>query len=291
MGESASAEKKYNLAYYCILYLDVLGQSHLLDQLEAIPRTQEEEARTIETIRQSIGFLLSLRDWTTGYFQEYDKKLESLTWLLGSQIDIRFFSDSIQFSVCLCDDGSEFSTQMNGVLDAIIAGCGMHLLSLFAGKATRGGIDVGLAMKLDTGEIYGASLARAVRLEQKNAQYPRIVVGAGLRDYLQWVQEQPFQTIRGEAARRSVQMAERLIFKDNDGEYALDFMGSEMKELSMGTFDSDAIDKVLSFVKQERDRFRSENDPKLADRYNRLWNYVTSRADIWGAVIPKGEDS
>jgi len=117
------------------------------------------------------------------------------------------------------------------------------------------------------------------------------VVGDGLRDYLQWVKEHPVQSIFGQSAQRAAETAERLIFKDVDGKHALDFMGSEMKQTSRDAFDSDVIDKVLSFVEQERDRFKSEKYSKLADRYDKLWNYVTSRADIWGVAIPKGGDS
>lgn len=295
MEEPESAEKKYNLAYYCILYLDVLGQSHLLDQLERLPETQEEEAHANEILNQTVNFLEHLRKWFKDFFEAHatesdwiatlpNDKRNAMGKMLETHVDMRFFSDSIQLSVCLCDDGSERSTQMNGVTVAMLAGCGMHLLSLSVGKATRGGIDVGWALKMDTGEVYGAALAHAVRLEQKDAKYPRIVVGDGLRDYLQWVREQPFTSIRGQSAQRSVQMAERLIFKDVDGVYALDFMGSEMKQTSRDTFDSDEIEKVLSFVKRERDRFRSEKCSKLADRYDALWKYVTSRADIWGVA-------
>lgn len=293
MGESVSAEKKYNLVYYCILYLDVLGQSHLLDQLERLPETQEEEAHANEILNQTANFLEHLREWFKDFFEVHaaesdwiatlpNDKRNAMGKMLETHVDMHFFSDSIQISVSLLDDGSEQSTQMNGVTAAMLAGCGMHLLSLSVGKATRGGIDVGWALKMDTGEIYGASLAHAVRLEQKDAKYPRIVVGDGLRNYLRWVQEYPFKSIFGLSAQRAAEAAERLIFKDVDGVHALDFMGSEMKQTSRDAFDSDVIESVLSFVEQERTRFRSENNHKLADRYDALWKYVTSRADIWG---------
>jgi len=141
MGESTSAEKKYTLAYYCILYLDVLGQRHLLDQLERLPETPEEEAHANEILSQTANFVEHLRKWFKSFFENYatesewlaklpEGKRNAVQMLLDSQVEMRVCSDSILISVCLYDDGSEHSTQMNGVTAAMLAGCGMHLLSL-----------------------------------------------------------------------------------------------------------------------------------------------------------------
>lgn len=51
-------------------------------------------------------------------------------------------------------------------------------------KAFRAGVEVGLGTELDNGEIYGPVLYKAYELESKVAEYPRIVVGKELINYL-----------------------------------------------------------------------------------------------------------
>jgi hypothetical protein len=59
------------------------------------------------------------------------------------------------------------------------------------GHPIRGGIDVGLAIDIDEGEIYGPVLDHAYHLEWKVAGGPRVVVGDTCVDYLNFVTSQP----------------------------------------------------------------------------------------------------
>jgi len=209
----------------------------------------------------------------------------ALRQLLNHKVDMQSFSDSIVVSVSLLDDGSSQCTQMNSVFAMMLAACGMHLFSLSVQKATRGGIDIGLGTRLETGEPYGAALVRAVRLEQHAAEYPRIVAGHSLLDYLKTVREPP---LLAQMAKQVAERAQSLVFEDTDGLNALDFMGAEVRNASEPTnaIDTAAIARALDFVSKEITRFASEDCPKLLTRYQSLKRYMDSRTHIWG--VPSG---
>jgi len=284
-----------DLTYHCVVYLDVLGQADLLEQLGDLPKTEEERDRMLGLLRETVGFITRLRNGFESFFLQRasesewiatlpQDQREQVRGLLKQRLEMRFFSDSILISVNLLDDGSEQCTQTNSVLAAMQAASVMHLLSLAVGKALRGGIDVGLATKLDTGEVYGGAVVRAVRLEQTVAGYPRIAVGDSLRDYLRMILEAKPQSTAALMARRGAEEAELLVFRDSDGVHALDFMGAQIKEISDSTeaIDVELIAQVLSFARGEHERFSATGNEKLARRYESLCEYLTSRANIWG---------
>ena len=102
--------------------------------------------------------------------------------------------------------------------------------------AIRGGIDLGLAMDIDEGEIYGPALARAYNLESGIAKYPRIVIGEGLTRYLQMVAGRQARTGEDKAHAEFASKSLGLLAVDVDGCTFLDWLGSDIRT----TFQQDA---------------------------------------------------
>jgi hypothetical protein len=289
------AKPDLHLAYYLILFTDVLGQRLRLRDLRALPETPEEWTRAVAVLKDTAGVLLALRQWFTDYFTAFAKPSEFVEHLRppvreamlqakACAIACRHFSDSVTTSICLLDDGREHCTTINAVRGALVAACGMHVLALCAGKPIRSGIDVGLAMQLPEGDVYGPALERAVHLEARTAGYPRIAVGDELISYLDAVATQQHQRPFGAVAREVAQSCRRLVFQDTDGIGALDFLGEEFARDAIATI-APVLPKAYHFVKNAQVHWHQQCDEKLATRYDLLWAYCRSRAHCWGTPI------
>jgi hypothetical protein len=295
-------ESDLQLAYYLVLVTDVLGQRARLRGLRRLPQSESETQDTIQVLRETAGFLIHLREgfknyfssWATSSAEQFPPEVQDFVLrTCSAEITYRCFSDSIIVSVCLFDDGQETHNPFMGVLGALLAASGMHLLSLCIGRPTRGGVVVGVATALPPeNDIYGAALERAVQLEAEVAEYPRISVGGELIQYLAEHNQQistkrvlsPFDMV----ALHAAEACQRLIFEDLDGAPALDFLGEEVhRHYGHESGLLDVLPKGYEFVKTEQRRWRREQNPKLSARYDRLWGYFVSRARVWGAEIER----
>lgn len=133
-------------------------------------------------------------------------------------------------------------------------------------------------------DIYGPALERAVRLESEEAEYPRIVVGQELVQYLTDVASRRPASAFDMVAAQGAVSCRNLIFQDCDGKLALDFLGEEMfKHATQGLIET--IPKAYQFVRTAQLRWCGQGNSKLAPRYDSLWAYFRSRAHIWGEQV------
>jgi hypothetical protein len=93
-------------------------------------------------------------------------------------------SDSFIISVPLEEQRQHSYTAARGVFAALHGIAGIALIALAEGSPLRGGIDVGLAINLRSDESYGPVLRSAYRLESR-ADYPRVLIGLSLIEYLE----------------------------------------------------------------------------------------------------------
>lgn len=292
-----NARGEINLAYHCVLFVDVLGQREALRALKQLPQTPEEREEVIHIIRETAGFLQGMRTSLQTFLDSYqgesdlaqtlpDENRQSLRKLTTSRVEYRYFSDSVLMSASLQDDGTDGCNPMNGVMTMLLAACFIHLAALSVSKSLRGGIDVGLAVPLHDREIYGPAIERAVYLESKVAGYPRIVVGQELIGYLEAVGEMNPSGTYGRIARDTAAQAKRLIFEDHDGQPTVDFLGEEFCKCATGGIELEMIKRCYVFVKEQAAQFRKSGNHKLALRYGMLWSYLRSRAANWNIELP-----
>ncbi|HZL20441.1 MAG TPA: hypothetical protein VFG23_22110 [Polyangia bacterium] len=165
----------------------------------------------------------------------------------------------------------------------LICACGSLMLTTLAwGHPVRGGIDVGTGLEIEGDQLYGPAVVKAYELESKphGAEYPRIVVGETLTDYLAtnankvgdvWVNLDA-QLARG---------IRELLTQDADGHTIVDYMGAGFKAKVSYQLSPDLVRQARDFAAAELERFKREGNKKLIERYQRLVDYFERKADVW----------
>ena len=285
--------EEFLFQHYLVVFFDHLGQRERLRKITGIPTNEKEKEKFIEITRESIGRVLQIRETFNNYFQsstlyQPDSNLvppEYRDEFLASQkcAELNFYgmSDAIIIAVPLKNDDDNCSA-VNGIYQTLIAVCGIALLSLSYFKVSmRAGIDIGIATQIDEKEIYGPALESAYKLECNFAEYPRLLVGRELINYLFWVETRKCSTKIGLVAKEMAKFCRRMIIQDTDGRYMLDFLGKIIKESSDGAIDKNTVTLAFDFVVSQYEKYVKEENEKLASRYYRLLRYFHSRKKIW----------
>lgn len=289
---SDDGEKKVTFQYYLVVFLDLLGQRETLRSIKTLPDTKEEGEVFLDKVKDSISKVQDVRKWFKAYFdaeQEHKvntelvapKDREEFLSTQKSNPQYSFFSDATIITVPLGSD-DESCTAINGVSSALFAVCAVGLSALADGIVVRGGLDVGVALEIQDKEVYGPALERAYYLESQLAEYPRFVVGTELMKYLLSINDQKPTTRHGEFAKLKAAECLRMLVKDTDGRFMLDFLGKQVKKYSEGTIDKNLIIEVIRFVKSQHEQCQNKGNEKLAARYYRLMAYINSRKGLWG---------
>ena len=150
--------EKVEFQDYLVLFLDVLGQRQHLREMIGMPATGEEKTRFVSLLRETLNVVLTLRDSFKTFFEAVSTEApfaanlppsarDKIRQVRRAEVFYHGFSDSIIVAVPLKND-DENCTPMNGVHRALVAACGLPLLSLAAGHPLRGGLDVGVGTRL-----------------------------------------------------------------------------------------------------------------------------------------------
>jgi hypothetical protein len=144
--------------------------------------------------------------------------------------------------------------------------------ALYAEIACRGGLEIGIAAKFRRVGIYGPALYKAYSLENQIAQYPRIVIGPELVDYLE-ESARDSQTIPSSAVRQVfAKKCLSIIYNDTDGAFILDYAHKSIQEFH--PYCKMFLEGAFKFAIKEWNRFTEEKNHKLAARYFLLVNYL-----------------
>jgi hypothetical protein len=115
------------------------------------------------------------------------------------------------------------------------------------------------------------------------ADYPRIVVGESLVQYLDSVEGQATTaTPFGRIARGLVTRCKQFITVDTDGLHMLDFLGEEAAKLASSDDNRRKLFRPASdYIEEQKQIARTENDDKHLSRYIRLGSYFERCARLW----------
>lgn len=277
---------------YMVLMLDLLGQGQRLRQLTGIPQTEQEKMEFVSVVRETFGYVETLRDCFKTYFEgcsqesDFAKSLPEdarakIRSLAESRVLVHAFSDSLIVSVPL-KSIDENSTPTNSVRAAMVAAAGISLFHLSVGRPLRGGLDVGVGTQMQSGEVYGAGLERAHHLESKLAEYPRILVGRTLIDYLRWIESLDVKTNFGRNAKANADLCRRMLLVDpSDGRVMLDFLGDSFREAVDGRVERKVLDDAYTFVRDQQLTCARNGNDLMAARYFRLRSYFERRLPAW----------
>ena len=218
---------------YVVAFLDLVGQREALRRLLRIPTTREEEQDFIELLRESLGKVLELRRDFASFFSGPQRRhldltdfptevREAVQAATQTEYTVSGLSDSIVIAAPL-DGDVEHCKAMSGVKLAMLSVCYLAARTFAIGMVFRGGLDVGMGVKIEPDEVYGPALARAYQLESEVAEYPRFVVGDKLLEFVEVVKNQDPKTRLGELAKQKAACCGRMIVQDTDGRQMLDF--------------------------------------------------------------------
>lgn len=288
MSETANTSE-LQFGYWFVAFFDLLGIRERYLETDYLPTNDEEKTALIKKLKNGVGAVQALRRNLTQFEEALtdtsdDDRLDSLPTAARELVKnlrktraIRAnVSDAILLACPLASSSENFP--IRGIYDAIHKSASMMLMSLAGGQPVRGGLDVGTAI-LDGDELFGAALVKAYVLESKCAEYPRLVVGDSLVEYLVQQRRSPADGVRGKIER---QIAERLLSflvrDDFDQRWILDYAGTAFRESVGNVPGLDGLLKgALAFAVRSRDEFAARHDEKgskLVARYKALVRYL-----------------
>lgn len=251
------------LGSYLVAFLDVLGQREKFRQLR-LPKSHEEYKTVEGVLRDTVGFVLSLRRVFRKNFESFQAGLNSLPAeaKAKSTPDFVGFSDSFIAFVALRNEDEHLTPNVR-IYSTLSAACVVMLTSLASEHSLRGGIDIGLAVEMCPGEIYGTALERAYLLECRDADYPRITIGDELWNYLS-VCRLEFEKLTTPTARflaKLIQKDMEFISVDTDGRRILDYLGPGI--VSISTDQKATVKSAYEFVLEQHQHWLSKGNTHL----------------------------
>ena len=291
--KSNISQKENEYRFYLVAFLDILGQKDKLLGIKALPQTPEEFDVFMKLDKETRGTVMNFRKIFLNFFKGMYKKRPIPPELTEEQrakyLEIKErveklkpsvipFSDSIIVYVPLSDDDRVI--QVDGIFSSMLAIAGAFLGLMISGNIFRGGIEIGIGCRIGPNEIYGPALAKAHELESKRAKYPRVVAGDELVDFLQKTSRNLVKETQSEINQVMAQKCLNLLMIDADGNYALDYLGQEYRDMSKQIL-PDIYGKALSFLESSFSEIKEKKNGDLFMRYLWLKDYFENRLFLW----------
>jgi hypothetical protein len=293
-GMTAQKEKdSVTFGYYLVAFVDVLGQKEKLLRFKDLPETEEENKEFIEILKETFGVIDEIRRAFDGFYTSYsidqeppylmtEQQRKTFHELQKCEIKFQRFADTIIVYVLLADKINK--VPIHGVYAALLACASTFFFSLAGKHPLRVGIEVGWGAEMYEGEIYGQALYEAYRLESEVAQYPRIIIGDELAQYLIDKSRLEGSDIVAEVNREAAKLCLGLISQDFDGYPILDYLGKGLQRIIPNAFRRDEIADAQEFLFEQAKRWKQERNTKLSFRYALANAYFLSRLPLWQEI-------
>jgi len=271
------------LDYFCVAYLDLLGQSARLDGVASLPLPVQKDSRLDEQLRLIFEPTLNFHDW---FFKALDDVInptgigrskerggptgDGPVRHPANRLKYQAFGDSVFLYVPIDFENPSLpdARLIRGLLLAL--GCAMAGM-MSEGEFPRGGVDIHLASDIGYG-VYGPAARRAYQLESQVAHYPRIVVGRGLCSYLRST---------GAMFPNLSEFSRMVIGQDTDDLPILDYLGEAFHQEKL--LDPVDVKKAYEQTRKLLDSFRHGDNTNLRTKYGRLAHYFESRISLWNS--------
>lgn len=273
-------------ADYAVSFIDLLGQRAAYANQGLMPACEDEESRNvfIDQVRKSVGVITRLHiraeafsraanDHVASPMRASLPKDKQLLWdrILETRVITQRWSDGLVEAVRLADHSIVWP--VSGVWRMLTQAGSFCLIGLADKQPLRGGIEVAWATELNPGEIYGAAVVRAYELESTVAQWPRIVVGPLLIDYLSEISGLRSQNVFHQANAQLANRCLKLLRRSEDSEWEIDYLGNMFQRSVTQDHHEQLVRDGKAFVDAQIETFRSAGDERLARRYEILGRY------------------
>lgn len=278
--------------YFAVAFLDVLGQQDEWKGMAGLPRNPGEHEALLGNLRRTVGYVDSLRSdirntmagFTKGSSLDArlpEKERGEFRRLRNADARIHVFSDTLVVSTSLAETET-VPCPINGLYNSIAASTIVMLTAMAQGHVLRGSIEVSTGIRMpESGEVYGPALNEAYRLESKEADYPRIVIGRGMLEYLNAMRHGD-TTPAQKATAVIAQNCLKFLTRDLDGKTILDYLNPapfKMMDSLPGPDIADLIRLVGQHITQETEKWRKAGNSLHIGRYDRLRGYFNSRVE------------
>lgn len=291
--------KQAELCYWVVAFIDLLGQGDKMDRLNSIPESPEKDPGFQKLIKDTFFAIDEMHRSCAELFEMHMKRSdmadipseiseERYESSRRSELKFQRFSDGLVAFVS--QRNTDQNLPVNGV-NALFNALGVLMLSQLAkGKPFRCGVDVGIGMEMNPNELYGPAVKSAYDLESKVAQYPRIVVGDRLRDYLRILAEVKSDSDDGRLSAAHADVMLKRLVQDMDGHWILNYLGEQfLNDLNRVSEARYMIDKAHAFVLSELEIHKQSQNSKLAFRYCMLDDYFEANRAVWESIPPYKE--
>ena len=301
---AASGGKSAATPSFCgnwvVALLDIMGYRAALMKMNVFPLPEDEQgqadlnAKVARTYGMRRMFIDSMKNFMASFERAprmdvshfSAETVEFIRRWRKVHVQGTGFSDSYVMELPLAGEGAD--TSMSSMVVMIMACASAALLQLSAGAEDiedtlplRGGIDIGVGMKYrGYGELCCSAQAKVAVLE-KEADYPRILVGNDLIEMLKSYMTTSPRDRDGRMQAKMAQRAYQMLYQDEtDGKWTIDFLSSSFREHAGRSIDPKIVANAWTFVKNCREHWK--DDAKLGPRYDRLARYMERRVPIWG---------
>ena len=181
-------------ANYCISFVDILGQRDEYKGEGFLPQSKNEIEFFLNKIKKTINPIYTLQKDSSKYWERALSYKGTLKNTLSEaqqkqydqireiKVNQQRWSDGMVFFVALNQENVK--CPITGVFYILGVVGGLCFVGLSRKHPIRGSLDISWGVELHPGELYGAAVANAYEIESKVAQYPRIVIGERVVDYL-----------------------------------------------------------------------------------------------------------
>lgn len=277
------SDNNLTLCDYAVAFIDLLGQKASMPDRH-LPTNRDE---AISIVKKSVGRIIGTQKLFEKFYGSYTCT-PSLYSILPStvqsavpdmapgQLKWQYFSDGLVVYVPL--GSGLIESPVNSLFGLLFASGMLCLTGLAAGSPIRAGIDVAWAVEYRPNELYGSAVAHAYKLESEVAQWPRVVVGEGLVDYLQHYATAGDNDISSQFRRNMGTLCLELLARDVDENHIVDYLGHGYRKVTKDNFDKSVIEKARTYVEDQLVHWRLIGDEKLLGRYKNVHSYLSCHA-------------
>lgn len=277
---------------YCVSFIDLLGQRQALQGQALLPVTEsvEQRAEFSRTVIDTVGAIYRLQDSAdqmiravlttrkkSPFRAELPQELRA-EWdeMQHTRVTEQRWSDGLVHFASLNE--GEMRCPINAIFSIFGTVGSLCFLGLAQSCPVRGAVDIAWGIELHKGELYGAAIARAYELESEYAQYPRIVIGPRVVEYLHTQRMNPKEDRFSKFSKSLANVCLSMVDRDADGLPFLHYLGSGFRTYISRGIHRELYSSALSYITAQAEHFREVGDTKLAFRYSYLEGYYRAHS-------------
>lgn len=269
-------------------FVDLLGLSNALGELDRIVDEALEEAKARPLMQASLGRVLRFRRLFDEAFTEMSRRKEMPPtglpapalplWQQSLESDVRIvhFSDCVLINVIIQRDN--LLATVRGMIHTCTCLAYTCLRMMAEGQLLRGGIETGVAIAADDEqEVLGSGLVHAYGLESRIADHPRVCFGPRFMGMLSTMTPATSaQDPQSVVLRRSIEVIRSFIDIDQDGVPRLRILHALVQTAAVESGEADLIDRARRILTDRLSAMSPTRDALLMKKVSWAVNVLLS---------------